>query len=338
MVGRWVDQNPNRLKTLLSTISANRLAVIGASILWFFVVEPLNGIPPGAMFRPSLGELPSRLVMKGAMFGLILLLGILQNLSASGNMLSMERDWIVTAASEDGQPYDLTHLNAVMRRIDLICKLVAPILISIIVSAMGTRIGVLAVGATSMMSWGIEIFCAKKVWTRNPKLNARKLVSGRVEHENVIPNIPSRTKWRQVSRALHRYGQDFKNYFSSQVWPASLALTMLHLSALSYEATFITFLLSVGFSLDLITVARAAGSIVEISSTIVTPFGVQYLGKARNHGHLHGEVRAGEELETALLRNESPDLKGRTETGLERLGLWGISWQLLNLVSSSQSL
>ena len=113
---------------------------------------------------------------------------------------------------------------------------------------------------------------------------------------------------------------------------------MLHLSALSYEATFITFLLSVGFSLDLITVARAAGSIVEISSTIVTPFGVQYLGKARNHGHLHGEVRAGEESETALLRNESPDLKGRTETGLERLGLWGISWQLLNLVSSSQSL
>ena len=334
MVGRWVDANPNRLQTLLSTISANRLAVIGASVLWFFVVEPLNGHPNGATFGPSLDGLPSRAILKGGMFGLILILGIMENLSASGNMLSMERDWIVTAASEDGQRYDLTHLNAVMRRIDLICKLIAPILISIIVSLLGTRVGVLVVGVTSMVSWGIEIFCAKRVWKRNPKLNARKLVSGRTELENSIPDIRSRTTLSQVSEALHRYTQDFKHYFSSQVWPASLALTLLHLSALSYGATFITFLLSVGFSLDLITLARAAGSIVEISSTVVTPFGVQYLGKAQNHGYFRGEVRRSEDSETALLEDESVDLKGRTETGLERLGLWGLSWQLLNLVGS----
>lgn len=334
MVGRWVDESPNRLKTLLSTISTNRLAVICASVLWFFVVEPLNGYPNGASFGPSLDGLPSRTILKGGMFGLILLLGILENLSASGNMLSMERDWIVTAASEDGEPYDLTHLNAVMRRIDLICKLIAPILISVIVSAMGTRVGVLVVGGTSMMSWSIEIFCAKRVWKRNPKLNARKLVSGRTEHENAVTDIRSRPKWNQASEALRRYTQDFKHYFSSQVWPASLALTLLHLSALSYGATFITFLLSVGFSLDLITLARAAGSLVEISSTVVTPFGVQYLGKARNHGYFRGEIRGSEDSETALLEGESLDLKGRTETGLERLGLWGIFWQLLNLVGA----
>ena len=334
VVGRWVDGSPNRLTTLLSTISANRLAVIGASVLWFFVVEPLNGYPNGASFEPSLDGLPSRSILKGTLFGLILLLGILENLSASGNMLSMERDWIVTAASEDGQPYDLTHLNAAMRRIDLICKLLAPILISVIVSAMGTKVGVLVVGGTSMMSWGIEIICARRVWKRNAKLIARKLVNGRTEHENAIPDIHSRTMWSQVSEALHRYTQDFKHYFSSQVWPASLALTLLHLSALSYGATFITFLLSVGFSLDLITLARAAGSIVEISSTVVTPFGVQYLGKAQNHGYIRGNIRRSEDSETALLEIESLDLKGRTETGLERLGLWGISWQLLNLVGA----
>ncbi|KAE9376928.1 hypothetical protein N431DRAFT_401495 [Stipitochalara longipes BDJ] len=332
MVGRWVDQNPNRLKTLLRTISANRLAVIGASVLWFFVVKPLNGYPKRVTFEPSLGELPSRLILKGAMFGLILILGILENLSASGNMLSMERDWIVTAACKDGQPYDLTHLNAVMRRIDLICKLVAPILISVIVSAKGTRVGVLVVGGTSMMSWGIEIFCAKRVWKGNLKLKAPKLVNIWADHENIIPNTQFRRNWSMVSGAVRRYVEDFRHYFSSPVWPASLALTLLHLSALSYGATFITFLLSIGFSLDLITIARAAGSIIEISSTVVTPVGVQYLGKAQNHGYFRGQSRASEDSETALLENEAPDLKGRTETGLERLGLWGIFWQLLNLV------
>lgn len=333
-VGRWVDQSPNRLKTLLSTISANRLAVIGASVLWFFAVEPLNGHPEGAKLGPSLGEMPSKSILKGVMFGLILLLGILENLSASGNMLSMERDWIVTAASEDGQPYDLTHLNAVMRRIDLICKLIAPILISFIVSVTGTRIGVLVVAGMSAISWGIEIFFAKRVWKRNPKLQSRKPVSGQTESGAVVPNVRSRSHWARMAEAISGYVQDFKYYFSSQVWPASLALALLHLSALSYGATFITFLLSVGFSLDLISIARAAGSIVEISSTVVTPVGVQYLGKAQNHGYFRGEYRASQDSETTLL-DESPDVKGRTETGLERLGLWGISWQLLNLVSSS---
>jgi solute carrier family 40 (iron-regulated transporter), member 1 len=335
MVGRWVDQNPNRLKTLLSTISVNRFAVIGASLLWFFIVETNNDLPYGEQFGPVLGEIPTGSILKGAMFGLILLLGILENLSASGNMLSMERDWIVTAASPDGQHYDLTHLNSAMRRIDLICKLIAPILISVIVSATSTRIGVLVVGGMSAMSWAIEIGCANRVWNRNPKLKAPKIVSRQAGHGNLVPDMRARAIWSRITGVLRHYVQDFKHYFSSKVWAPSLALALLHISALSYGATFITFLLNVGFSLDLITLARAAGSIVEISSTIVTPVGIHYLGKAQNHGYFRGESRVSEESETALLENESPDVEGRTETGLERLGLWGISWQLLNLVSKS---
>jgi iron-regulated transporter 1 len=137
-----------------------------------------------------------------------------------------------------------------------------------------------------------------------------------------------------LTEGLRRYFQDFKHYFSSKAWTPSLALALLHLSALSYGATFITFLLNVGLSLDLITIARGVGSVIEISSTVVTPVGVQYLGKARNHGRFRGEIRSSDDSETALLETESPDMEGRTETGLERLGLWGISWQLLNLVSN----
>jgi solute carrier family 40 (iron-regulated transporter), member 1 len=334
MVGRWVDQKPDRLKTLLSTISINRFAIITASTLWFFIVESSNGRPGGATSEPSFGIIPISSMLKGAMFGSILLLGILESLSASGNMLSMERDWVVTAAAPDGRPYDLTHLNSSMRRIDLVCKLIAPILISVIVSASSTRIGVLVVGGMSTTSWAIEILCARRVWNRNSKLTARKVVRVQVGDGSTLPRVRSRAVWSRVAEGLSRYIQDFKHYFSSKAWAPSLALALLHLSALSYGATFITFLLNVGLSLDLITVARAVGSVVEISSTVVTPVGVQYLGKARNHGRFRGEIRSSEDSETALLESESPDMEGRTETGLERLGLWGISWQLLNLVSS----
>ncbi|PVH87242.1 hypothetical protein DL98DRAFT_510104 [Cadophora sp. DSE1049] len=332
MVGRWVDQNSNRLKTLLSTISVNRVAVIGASILWFFIVAP-NTSPasPLTLSSAEASNIDAPSLLKGTIFTIILVLGIFEALSASGNMLSMERDWIITAAAPDGQAYDLTHLNSVMRRIDLICKLIAPILISLIISATNTRIGVLVVGSMSAASWAIEIFCAKRVWNRNPRLQALKVTNtqGSVDTQVLHP-VGNLSRFLQ---GLYRYAEDFKNYFSSTVWVPSLALALLHLSALAYSATFITFLLSTGFSLQLITIARAAGSLVEISSTVVTPVGVQYLGKAKNHGRFRErDVLSEGDAETLLTLDGVSDREGRTETGLERLGLWGISWQLLNLV------
>ena len=252
-------------------------------------------------------------------------------------MMSMERDWVVAAASPGGQPYDLTHLNSAMRRIDLICKLIAPILISVIISATNVKIGVLVVGSMSAASWAVELWCAKRVWDLNPRLQAPKGTGDReirdqsVGHFSILEPDPQ-TFLMKVATAIRQYIQDFQNYFSSMVWTPSLALAFLHISALTYSATFITYLLSIGFSLDLITFARAAGSVVEISSTVVTPVGVQYLSKAKHHGRHRAEDRASEESAAALLE-DAPEADGGTETGLERLGLWGIFFQLFNLVS-----
>lgn len=285
---------------------------------------------------PSFGGLPLESIIKGGIFSLILILGILEGLSGSGNMLSMERDWVVTAAAPEGRPFDLTHLNSTMRRIDLVCKLIAPILISIVVSVSNTKIGVLVVGGMSAASWAAEILCAKRIWNRNPRLKAPKVVRTQTTIDESagfsVQCDHSRNFFGRLSNGLGRFVQDFKNYFSSTVWTPSLALSLLHISTLTYSGTFITYLLNVGFSLDLITFARAAGSLVEISSTVVTPVGVHYLSKAQNHGRFRGEERISEGSEIPLMERPYDD-ESKTETGLERLGLWGISWQLLNLVS-----
>ena len=56
-----------------------------------------------------------------------------------------------------------------------------------------------------------------------------------------------------------------------------------------------------------------------------------YLSKAKNHGRFYQESNVEESLTTALLESTSENERA-TEVGLERLGLWGILWQLLNLV------
>ncbi|TGO79228.1 hypothetical protein BELL_0039g00020 [Botrytis elliptica] len=328
-VGRWVDKSPDRLKTLLTTITVNRIVVICASVLWFFVVEsennPENGV---ALLQSRKDDVTFRDTMKIAMFLPILGFGILEGLSANGNMLSMERDWVVVAAAPEGNQYDLTHLNSSMRRIDLSCKLLAPILISFLISRLGIKIGVIVVGVMSAASWGLETWSARRVWSSNTRLQQQK----EVRNDEVVSHVEVRSLREKFMRGLRLHKEDFGNYFSSKVWIPSMSLSLLHFSALSYGATFITFLLNAGFSLDLITLARAAGSVVEISSTVVTPFGVRHLSKAHGHGpydRLHGSNGSDE----VLLQGEGEiDESGRITTGLERLGLWGLSWQFINLI------
>jgi iron-regulated transporter 1 len=342
-IGRWIDSSPNRLRTLISTITANRGSVIAACVGWWFIV--ISGTGSAAITRDASSAAPEGSVLnKGLVFAVVLLLGVIEKSSGAANTMSMERDWVVAVANADGQAYDLTHLNAVMRRIDLICKLVAPIVISLLLSGTSSvRTGVLVVGGMSACSWGVEWWCARRVWGANDALRMPKSVSRGCEEDEVTAVVGQRESGLQrladmTTCWLRRYARDFSAYFSTSVWIPSLALCLLHLSALSYSATFITYLLSVGFSLNVITLARAIGSVVEISSTIVTPFGVSFLGKPRHHHHLQlpssDNEEDGEESPFAnmALEEEQVPQRSYTETGLERLGLWGVTWQLLNLV------
>jgi iron-regulated transporter 1 len=327
----------------MSSISVNRLTVICACALWFFILQsntdPVTLSVAGE--NPASRDMTFPSLVKNVIFTFILILGIGENLSASGNMMSMERDWVVTAAAPDGYSRDITHLNSVMRRIDLVCKLIAPILISLIISATDVQIGVLVVAGMSAMSWSVEMLSARHVWNRNPALQELKVVPVHTlqSTDGMVP-LRLNMLFGPVTRALEHYVQDFRNYFSTTIWIPSFSLSLLHLSALSYGATFITFLLSAGFSLDAITIARAIGSVVEISSTVVTPVGVHILGKASSHGKIGVLIDQRERaaLSAPLIdARRSGDLstevvEERTVTGLERLGLWGLCWQLLNLV------
>ncbi|EMR70684.1 putative solute carrier family 40 (iron-regulated transporter) protein [Eutypa lata UCREL1] len=338
-IGRWVDRSPNRLRTLLSTIVCNRGSVLVGSVFWLLILSQEDLVGADGVF-----SVPSNGVIKGVGFALAVSCGIVERLSASGNLISMERDWVVAVAapSGSGRPYDLTHLNAVMRRIDLVCKLFAPIVISVIISARDSvRVGVLFTGLTSLVSLPIETISARRVWKSSLSLQAPKPVPPEPQH-TTTPQMQQRSG--SFVTGVRQYFKGFEMYFGTSVWIPSVALALLHFNMLTWRATFITSLINVGYSLNAITIARTVGSVFEISSTLVTPYGIVYLGKAqqRQHGSPLAEEEEEEEEEdeagVGLIGGNKDDddddenLDAQTIVGLTRFGLWGFTWQLINMI------
>ena len=80
--------------------------------------------------QPSLRDWSSPL--GGAMFAFIVVCGCIQNLSAIALSVAIERDWVTVIAHASSE--HLTQINTYMRRIDLLCKLLAPLFVSLLVT------------------------------------------------------------------------------------------------------------------------------------------------------------------------------------------------------------
>lgn len=384
-IGSWVDRSPSRLRTLLTTIVCNRGSVIIGSLFWLAILSQrdllLNEAPAArdgqGPERDFFFALPTSATLKGIGFALATCCGIAERLSASGNLLSMERDWVPTVAATTPHAYDLTHLNAVMRRIDLVCKLFAPVVLSLVISLSGsTRAGVVFTALTSAACVPVEMVSARSVWRASRALQEPKHRHRQSQPPSSSPSTTMTTLGQRVLAQLRVYPRDMAMYLSSpySIWIPSLALAMLHFNMLTWGATFITYLLTVGYPLGTITAARTAGSLFEISSTVVTPWLVVRLGRVSGGGgggggHLRrlpvqegsagrgdsDDEGAGQRLVLLSAEEQGPPLSPvdrmesgggggdddddvedaidrQTLTGLQRVGLWGITWQVANTV------
>lgn len=294
-------------------------------LTWFFIHSSRDGTP------------------KRLLFALVLLLGMVEKASKLINLVSMERDWVPTVASENPSimtkvPFDLTHLNTAMRRIDIVCKLCAPLAVAPIISAISPAYSVVVIGTFSLVSWGVERWCAHQVWARQPRLRAPKEGPSSdeasfqlhdlsmVEDENVgMQRQSDRTHSNQPCFLLRRttasilillrgsLQSNFDNlsyFFKSPLWIPALGVAMLHASVLNYGNTITTWLLNAGFSINLVTVARASGSVFEMGSTVVFPFAVSMLASSNGSGYApvrDGPTVSSRRERTALSENEDDD-------------------------------
>ena len=349
-LGRWVDGSPSRLRVLLLTIIINRISILVSCIVLFIVLSFSNPAP------------------KQAFFAMALILGMLEKLSRGTNILSMERDWVPTLANtsldaEHHVIYDLTHLNTTMKRIDMLCKLIAPLAVSIFVSTVESeRIAVILLASISTLSLGPECWSVQKVWDQNRRLKVRKesvndtAISSDPDHPMQL--CYNKTPWAQIAPIVPReialqvigsirlYMADLGYYFGTVVWIPSLCAAVPHASVLTFSGTMLTYLLNAGYSMNTITGAKASGAVFEISSTFVFPWAVGALSTRKHaaswyHKGIYHELeqresssRSDTSVGDAADTDTQYEQSGPTfEHGVIRVGSWALGGLFLSLVS-----
>lgn len=307
--------------------------------------------------------------LRDLLFLAILALGIIERLSRVANLLSIERDWVPTLAvagedSKGPEQYNLTHLNAVMGRIDLICKLGSPIIMSSVMSATHSpRLGAVGLLVLNLITWPLEYWTAQTVFNNSERLQGSKTTAGFQDrpagetaqdvdfnldklgsYDSRLGTIILRTL-KRISDWIYTYGDSLHHYFSTEVWMPSLAMTCLHFSVLTFSATLTVFLVHSGFSLRLITIAEVFSAVFELSSTVVFPLGVRVLSSPSNtYIAVSGDSATGlDALSTdepsGLDEDETENGKGlpsmeSSNTGVSRLGLLALGFMLLCLVGN----
>ncbi|KAK8143672.1 hypothetical protein G3M48_006896 [Beauveria asiatica] len=257
-VGAWIDGG-DRLAVVRASIVLQRLPVAAScSILW--------------LLERRMATLTPRIVV-GLMVLLCALAGV-EKVAAMANTIAVERDWVVVVTREDDAWRRV--INARMRRIDLLCKLLGPLAISII-ATVSTRF---AIGATLVMNAASVFFeygCIANVYKSVPALQHNNTALPPMQ-DGASPSVAARFK---AFLAAIVPIASFADYFRHSAFLPSFSLSLLYLTVLSFSGQFITFLLSMGFTPLHVGIARTGSTVVELSATWAAPRLMSYMGPVR---------------------------------------------------------
>ncbi|KAI1868008.1 uncharacterized protein JN550_006496 [Neoarthrinium moseri] len=259
-IGTWIDQG-NRLTVVRVSIIGQRLAVAAScAILW--------------IMEQGIGVKNARVI--ATQFALVVLLACVEKLCSVMNLVSVERDWVVVM-TEGNEPLRRV-LNARMRRIDLICKLLGPLAISTIAVA-STLIAIWATLAMNIMSVVIEYVCIAQVYNRIPAL--RRLQPTVFDEEEEPQNTHAVQSWLKTVKSKVLPIDSLPFYFAHPAFLPSLSLSLLYLTVLSFSGQMVTYLLSVGYTSLYVGIARTVSTIFELSATWIAPRLMKRIGPVR---------------------------------------------------------
>ena len=199
---------------------------------------------------------------------LVTILGIVSTLSSSATKMIMERDWIVVLSKHDTDM--LSEINAMMRRIDQVCLLLAPIVAGAFMTALDTTWAAGLIAVWNIVSFFFEYTLLRTVHTRVPEL-AHKETSPEEDEED--KNLVTSSFFQQIRHLIESYIGNVQIFFSQDVALTGFCLSLVYLTVLGFDNITVGYLRLNNVKDLYIAVTMAVGACFGVFGTVCyTPF------------------------------------------------------------------
>jgi len=279
VMGSWLDRN-RRWDAQKASLTGLHLCILATSTI-FVASEELEGVA----------------------FVLLVVLASFGGLMNATRTISLEKDVVVVVAEAANIP--LSHLNATLRRIDLVAKSAAPAAFGLLFASFSPETAVpqtiLTLSIMSLVSWPIEMFALRSLFNDfGDELEAKmhsheggimhKHRAGHKPHahpilENETVNeeiLLEEENLENTERKISRYvsnGSNFSDllrkilrFFSHRVFFAALAHSMLFLTVLDGSFLVTQFLLNSSVSSRVVGFFRGLGAFFGLMGTFLFAF------------------------------------------------------------------
>jgi solute carrier family 40 (iron-regulated transporter), member 1 len=269
-VGRLLDRT-NRWTVMRYAIVLENLMIVLSSIVLglIMLVTSADGIHKPAWTPKLVG-----------LFVVTLVCGSVGQALNDAQTLAIERDWVVVLAGSESS--DLAALNTTMRRIDLSCKILAPMAFGIIMDFAGndptTRamIGAATVGIWNLISTPLEYVMTRDIYDLTPELAVKD--NGENDDDDEEP-MGAPTAKTGVVATVRRYGRMWRNYAKHPVFLLSFAFCGLYMTILDGGALNTAYLKWRGIPDSILGASRGAGAVFGLVGTFVFPTIRKWLGR-----------------------------------------------------------
>ncbi|KAL0450952.1 UNVERIFIED_CONTAM: Solute carrier family 40 member 2 [Sesamum latifolium] len=199
-------------------------------------------------------------------------------LSTLAGTILVEREWVVVIS--EGQPPEvLTKMNSMIRRIDLSCKLFAPVVTGFIISFVSLTASAMTLALWNVLSVCLQYWLLMSVYNGIPSLRE---VSQRRESRSSVRKIdentndseqPESTSERTIVEKFLNlpYISAWRLYIEQDVVLPGLALALLYFTVLSFGTLMTAALEWQGIPAYVIGIARGIGATVGIAATFLYP-------------------------------------------------------------------
>ncbi|RDX51160.1 hypothetical protein OH76DRAFT_1401935 [Lentinus brumalis] len=225
--------------------------------------------------------------LTSGMFTVIVVGGCIHNIAGTTISVAVERDWVTTIAG--GSSDHLTTLNTYMRRIDLFCKLVAPLFVSLLTSAASYRFAAIFLCGVEGACMSFELFWITVSYRRFPTSREAQAAREAARHDRShntqeLPiehaSLP-RVLVRRAYARLKEAALDWREFAQYPIFLSSLAISWLYLTVLSFDGTMMSYLKAHAYSDPFLAGMRGLNVVAGLAGTLAMPFLEKRLGLVR---------------------------------------------------------